>query len=155
VERVERDGGEIVVHLSRGEPLRASHLLVATGRRPNTDDLGCAAAGVALDRHGSVIVDDRYRPSAPGIYAVGDVVPQPHVTELAWDDHRILYDLLLGRSQRGRGGRSIPYSVFTDPQVAGVGLTEREARDRHIEYEAATMPFGNVARAIETDERAG
>jgi pyruvate/2-oxoglutarate dehydrogenase complex dihydrolipoamide dehydrogenase (E3) component len=145
----------IAVELEGGARLVGSHLLAAVGRRPNTDDLGCDAAGVRLNPKGFVEVDDHYRTSAPGVYAVGDVTGGPQFTHTSWDDHRILLDVLEGRSARGRAGRVIPYSVFTDPQVAGVGLNEREARARGVRYEVARMPFGHVARAIEVDETAG
>jgi pyruvate/2-oxoglutarate dehydrogenase complex dihydrolipoamide dehydrogenase (E3) component len=102
-----------------------------------------------------VAFNPHYATSAPGVYAVGDVTGEPQFTHVAWDDHRILFDLLTGRSQRGRGGRAYPYTAFTDPQVAGVGLTERQAREQNIAYEVATMPFGDIARAREVDERAG
>lgn len=147
--------GDLRLQLEGGKELRGSHLLVATGRRPNTDDLGCDEAGVALDDKGSVVADDRYRTSAEGVYAVGDVLGFPQFTHTSWDDHRRLFDILLGRSQRGRSGRFVPYTAFTDPQVAGVGLTEKEAREQHVPYEAATLRFGEIARAIEVDERAG
>jgi pyruvate/2-oxoglutarate dehydrogenase complex dihydrolipoamide dehydrogenase (E3) component len=155
VERVSGEAGRIALRLAGGKELRGSHLLVATGRRPNTDDLGCDKGGVALDSKGFIVVDDEYRTSAAGTYAVGDATGQPQFTHTAWDDHRILFDLLLGRSRRTRKGRHIPYTAFTDPQVAGVGITEREARERGIAVEVATMPFGEVARAIEIDETAG
>jgi pyruvate/2-oxoglutarate dehydrogenase complex dihydrolipoamide dehydrogenase (E3) component len=155
IEHVSRSGDGVALGLAAGRELRGSHLLVATGRRPNTDDLGCEAAGVRVDGSGFVEIDDRYETSAPGVYAVGDVTGQPQFTHVAWDDHRILLELLTGRSERGRGGRAIPYTAFTDPQVAGVGLREREARERGIRCEVATIPFGRVARAIEVDERAG
>jgi pyruvate/2-oxoglutarate dehydrogenase complex dihydrolipoamide dehydrogenase (E3) component len=147
--------GRVAVKLSAGGPVEGTHLLVATGRRPNTDDLGCEAAGVALDARGYVVVDDHYRTSAAGVYAVGDCAGGPQFTHAAWDDHRLLFDVLSGRPGRGRKDRLVPSCAYTDPQVAGVGLTEREARARGVAYEAATMPFGWVARAIETDERAG
>jgi len=154
-ERVSGQAGRIALRLSGGRELRGSHLLVATGRRANTDDLGCDAGGIALDPKGFIVADDEYRTSASGTYAVGDVIGQPQFTHTAWDDHRILFDLLLGRSRRGRKGRHIPYTAFTDPQVAGVGLTEREARERGMAYEVAMMPFGEIARAVEIDEKAG
>ena len=147
--------GQVSVRLESGKELRGSHLLVAVGRRPNTDDLGCEKAGIRLDGKGFIVTDDEYRTSAPGVYAVGDVTGGPQFTHTSWDDHRLLFDILLGRSHRGRRGRFIPYTAFTDPQVAGVGLTEKEARERGIPFEAATMPFGDVARAIEVDEKAG
>jgi len=155
VERVAAGGrGEVVVGLADGE-VRGSHLLVAVGRTPNSDDLGCDAAGVRRDERGYIVVDDHYRTSAPGVYAVGDVTGGPQFTHTSWDDHRLLFDLLLGRGSRGRASRVVPSAVFTDPQVAHVGLTEAEARASGRRVECATMPFGEVARAIETDETAG
>jgi pyruvate/2-oxoglutarate dehydrogenase complex dihydrolipoamide dehydrogenase (E3) component len=154
VERVSRAGDDLLLDTS-GRQLRGSHLLVAVGRRANTNDLGCEAAGVALDERGSVIVDDHYRTSAPGVFAVGDVTGGPQFTHSSWDDHRLLFDLLLGRGTRGRSDRLVPYSVFTDPQVAHVGLHEAEARARKLNVEIATLPFAQIARAIETDETAG
>jgi pyruvate/2-oxoglutarate dehydrogenase complex dihydrolipoamide dehydrogenase (E3) component len=155
VEEVRGGPGAIRLRLAGGAALEGTHLLVATGRRPNTDDLGAGAAGVKLDGRGHVEVDDHYRTSAPGVYAVGDCTPGPQFTHAAWDDHRLLFDVLTGRPGRGRKDRVVPYTAYTDPQVAGVGLTEREARAKGVRYEAATLPFGHVARAIETDERAG
>lgn len=156
VARVAREGESgIGVELEDGGKIGGSHLLAAVGRRPNTDDLGCDAAGVRLNGKGFVEVNDHYRTSAPGVYAVGDVTGGPQFTHTSWDDHRILLDFIEGRSTRGRAGRVIPYAVFTDPQVAGVGLNEREARAGGIRCEVARMPFGHVARAIEIDEPAG
>lgn len=147
--------GGVELALEDGRTIAGSHLLVALGRRPNTDDLGCDAAGVALDGRGYVQVDDHYRTSAPGVYAVGDVTGGPQFTHTSWDDHRLLLEVLEGRPGRGRADRVIPYCVFTDPQVGRVGLSEREARERGVAHRAATMPFGSIARAIETDEPAG
>lgn len=157
VARAEARAGAVSLALSpsQSQLLEGSHLLVAVGRRPNTDDLGCAEAGVDLDPRGFIQVDDHYRTSAPGVFAVGDVTGGPQFTHTAWDDHRLLLETLEGRPGRGRAGRVIPYCVFTDPQVGGVGLNEREARARGVPYRVATMPFGRIARAVETDERAG
>ncbi len=155
VESVSGASGRVKLALQGGDPVEGTHLLVATGRRPNTDDLGCDAAGVKLDGRGFVTVDDHYLTTAAGVYAVGDVVGGPQFTHVAWDDHRLLLDVLDGKPGRGRSGRVVPYTAYTDPQVAGVGLTEREAKAAGVRYEAATMPFGWVARAQETDETAG
>jgi pyruvate/2-oxoglutarate dehydrogenase complex dihydrolipoamide dehydrogenase (E3) component len=122
---------------------------------PNTDDLGCDAGGVALDEKGFVVAGDHYETSASGVFAVGDAIAQPQFTHVAWDDHRLLFDHLMGRPSRTRTGRFVPSGVFTDPQVARVGLTEREAKARGVACEVATMPFGRVARAKEIDETAG
>jgi pyruvate/2-oxoglutarate dehydrogenase complex dihydrolipoamide dehydrogenase (E3) component len=154
-EEVSAAGDRVAVRLAGGDVAQGSHLLVATGRRPNTDDLGCDSAGVALDARGFVEVDDHYAATAPGVYAVGDCAGGPQFTHTAWDDHRLLFEVLAGRPGRGRKERLIPYTAYTDPQVAGVGLGEREAKAKGIPYEVATLPFGRVARAIETDERAG
>ncbi len=154
VKHVAKKDADILVTLD-GKELRASHLLVAVGRRPNTDDLGCEAGGIALDKAGYVIADDQYRTSAPGVRAVADVLGGPQFTHVSWDDHRILFELLMERSTRGRSGRFIPQTTFTDPQVAGVGLTEAEAKANGVAYEVAMMPFGDIARATEVGERAG
>ncbi|HEY4184559.1 MAG TPA: FAD-dependent oxidoreductase, partial [Polyangia bacterium] len=155
IERVARAGDDLVVILADGEALRGSHLLVATGRRPNTDDLACDKAGVALTGEGHIEVDERYETSARGTYALGDCIPGPQFTHVSWDDHRVLFEILAGRSPRARTDRLVPYTVFTDPQVAGVGLSETEARAKGIAVDVATMPFGAIARAIETDETVG
>ncbi|MFT3771720.1 MAG: mercuric reductase [Minicystis sp.] len=155
VESVHREGGEIVVRLGSGKEIRGSHVLVAVGRRPNTDDLGCEAAGIALDARGFIVTDDGYATSAPGVYAVGDVTGGPQFTHTAWDDHRLLFDRLVHRGERGKSARLVPFTVYTDPQVAGVGPTERSLAERGIPHETATMSFGDIARAIEVDERAG
>lgn len=154
-EQVAGAASGVAVRLSSGETVEGSHLLVATGRRPNTDDLGADAAGVKLDAHGFVVVDDHYRTSARGIYAVGDCSGSPQFTHTAWDDHRLLFYVLTGRPGRGRKDRLVPHTAFTDPQVTGVGVTEREAKERGVRYELATLPFSSVARALETDETAG
>jgi pyruvate/2-oxoglutarate dehydrogenase complex dihydrolipoamide dehydrogenase (E3) component len=155
VREVARAGHETVVRLQPDRELRGSHLLVAAGRRPNTDGLGCDLAGITLDQRGFIPVDDGYHTSAEGVYAVGDVTPGPQFTHSAWDDHRLLYDRLMGRGSRGRSDRLVPITAFTDPQVARVGLTEAQAREKGLEVEVATMPFGHIARAIELDETAG
>jgi len=138
-----------------GAWLRGTHLLLGTGRTPNTHDLGAVQGNIALDAEGRIIVDERYETSEKGVFAVGDCVPGPQFTHVSWDDHRVLFDVLMGRPARRRTDRLVPYTIFTDPQVAGVGLTERAARERGLDIEVATMPFGNIARAIETDETAG
>ena len=156
IDSVEMKGDNVVVTLDDGSSITGSHLLVATGRTPNTDDLGCDAAGIDTGSHGHIQVDDTYATTAPRVYAIGDVTGGPQFTHTSWDDHRILFDMLFnGRKDRGRSDRTIPYAVFTDPQVARVGLSEREAKRDGIEYELGSMPFGHVARAIEVDERAG
>jgi pyruvate/2-oxoglutarate dehydrogenase complex dihydrolipoamide dehydrogenase (E3) component len=155
VTAVARAGDGMAVTLRDGTAIEGSHLLVAVGRVPNTEDLGCEAAGIVRDRRGFVRVDDAYRTSAQGVHAVGDVTGGAQFTHTSWDDHRILFDILGGNRSGGRDGRLIPYTVFTDPQVARVGLSEKDAKRAHVDCEVATMPFGHIARAIELDETAG
>ncbi len=158
VEKGERSGGagaEIRIKLAEGARLSGSHLLVATGRLPNTEDLGCEAAGIERDEHGHIRIDDHHRTSVPGVYALGDAVHGPQFTHMSWDDHRRLLAVLTGKDVPGRSAALTPYTVFTDPQVAGVGMSEREAKQSGKTYQMATMPFGDIARAIETGQTAG
>jgi len=145
----------VTVRFESGKKVTGSHLLVAVGRRPNTDDLGAEAGGIRLDAKGYIEVDERYRTSADGVYAVGDCTPGPQFTHASWDDHRILFEWLQGRGTRTRKDRLVPITAFTDPQVARIGLTERDARARGHVPETATMRFGRIARAVETDQTAG
>lgn len=153
--RVEGRGGEIALTTADGRKVTGSHLLVAAGRIPNTDDLGAARGGVVLDEGGYVQVDRLYRTTAEGVYAVGDCTGGPQFTHTSWDDHRILFDHLTGSTSRDREDRWIPSATFTDPQVARVGLSEREARASGAEPDVATLPFAHVARAYETGRTAG
>ncbi len=151
------DGEGVALRVTDGRTIRGSHLLVALGRRANTDSLGCEAGGVRLDPKGNIVADEYYATSAPGVYAVGDVLGGPQFTHTSWDDHRRLFDILMkpDAPRQARSARLIPYSVFTDPQVARVGHSEQSARAQGIPYQVATMPMADVARAFEIDEKAG
>lgn len=158
--RVSRSaGGGIALEISgRGGPagtLEASHLLVATGRRPNTDDLGLDAAGVATDDKGHITVNGRLETSAEGVWALGDVTGGPAFTHISYDDFRIVRDNLLHGGSRTTDDRIVPWTVFTDPQLGHVGMTERQARAAGHEVRVASLPMSSVARAIETDETRG
>jgi pyruvate/2-oxoglutarate dehydrogenase complex dihydrolipoamide dehydrogenase (E3) component len=147
--------GGVAVRLADDRDIEGSHLLVATGRRPNTDDLGCEAAGIELDERAFVLTGEHYETSAENVFAVGDASGSPQFTHVAWDDHRLLFDRLMGRTIRARSSRSYPYVAFTDPEVAGVGLNEKRARERSIPYDLATIPFSSLNRAYETGENKG
>jgi pyruvate/2-oxoglutarate dehydrogenase complex dihydrolipoamide dehydrogenase (E3) component len=159
-ERVQRDGKHVALTLENGETLSGSHLLVATGRMPNTDDLGLGAAGIATDDRGYISVNAQLETSVPGIYALGDVKGGPAFTHISYEDFRILEaNLLGGKSQGGKGrtteGRLVPYTVFIDPQLGRVGLSEGEARAQGLDIKVATMPMTGSARARETGEARG
>jgi pyruvate/2-oxoglutarate dehydrogenase complex dihydrolipoamide dehydrogenase (E3) component len=132
-----------------------SHMLVATGRTPNTETLDCAAAGIALTDSGYIVVNDRLETTTPGIYALGDVAGTPAFTHMAYDDFRILRTNLVDGGNRTTAGRLVPYTVFIDPQLGRVGHTEASARDKCPAVKVATMPMTRVARAVEVDESRG
>ncbi len=152
------DGGRIVLELEqeggRGEVV-GSHLLLAVGRRPNTEGLGLDAAGVRTGPRGHIEVDEGLRTSAEGVYALGDVAGSPPFTHMSYDDYRILKGNLLDGGERTTAGRLLCYTVFTDPQLGRVGLSEREARRQGLDVRVATLPGKRIARALETDETAG
>jgi pyruvate/2-oxoglutarate dehydrogenase complex dihydrolipoamide dehydrogenase (E3) component len=148
--RVELDGPD------GGRAVEASHVLVAIGRVPNTDLLGLDAAGVRTDERGFITVNDRLETSAPGVWALGDITGGPAFTHTSYDDFRILRNSLLGGDTTRSVSRSVlPYTVFIDPQLGRVGLTERDARARGGEVLVAKMPMSYVARALEMDEPRG
>jgi len=157
--RVEQsDDGTIrlTVETPEGErTLSGSHLLVAAGRPPNTDKLNLEAAGVETDRRGFVKVDERLETSVPGIYALGDAKGGPAFTHISYDDFRILRTNLLEGGDATTADRLVPYTVFIDPQLGRIGLSEKEAGDRGRNFRVAKMPMSYVARALEVDEARG
>ena len=139
----------------RGALVGGSHLLLATGRRPNTDHIGVEAAGIALDARGYVRTDARLATSAEGVYAIGDVKGGPAFTHVAYDDFRILRANLLEGGSRTTADRLVPYTLFTDPQLGRIGRTEAQARADGYDVRVASQPMRYVARAIEMDETRG
>ena len=132
-----------------------SHLLVATGRVPNTQDLGLDAAGVETDGRGFIRVNARLETSVPEVYAVGDVKGGPAFTHISYDDFRILRTNLLEGGSATTDRRLVPYTVFIDPQLGAIGITEREARATGRRIGIAKLPMTSVARALEVDETRG
>lgn len=135
--------------------LAGSHLLLAAGRQPNTEALNLAAADVTTDNAGFIHVDERLCTSTPGIYAPGDVNGGPAFTHVAYDDFRILRQNLLEGGNATTGGRLIPYTVFIDPQLGRIGLTEREAHQQGRSIRITKIPMADVARAREAGETQG
>ncbi|MFL6446856.1 MAG: mercuric reductase [Bryobacteraceae bacterium] len=155
VDAVAAANGAISVHIKGGESVDGSHLLVAVGRKPNTEGLNLKAAGINADPHGFVQVNDKLETNVPGVYATGDVKGGPAFTHISYDDYRILRDNLLHNANRTIKGRLIPNVVYTDPQLGQVGLSEREARAQGRPYKLAKMPMGFIARANEIGETRG
>lgn len=137
------------------ETVTGSHLLVAAGRIPNTDMLNLEAAGVKTDRSGFIVTDGMLRTSTDDIYALGDVKGGPAFTHIAYDDYRVVRDNLIEGGNATVEERILPYVVFIDPQLGRVGLSEREAKERGMDYKVVKMPMAHVARAIEVDDTRG
>jgi pyruvate/2-oxoglutarate dehydrogenase complex dihydrolipoamide dehydrogenase (E3) component len=156
VERGPERNIQLHVRTPEGEQvLIGSHLLVAVGRVPNTEQLNLEVAGVETDRRGYIKADERLETSVPGIYALGDVKGGPAFTHISYDDFRIIRTNLLEGGDATAENRLIPYVVFIDPQLGGVGLTERQARKQGRNVKIARMPMSYVARALEVDEPRG
>lgn len=148
---VRREGGQAVVEGvvdGRARKFTASHILAATGRRPNTADMGLEEIGVKLDDHGFVVVDDCLRTSAPGVYAAGDVIGDPEFVYTAAYEGSLAAENAVTSGDRSRDYTALPWVVFTDPQVAGVGLDEEQAKERGIDAEVATLPLSHVPRSL-------
>ena len=137
------------------QTVEGTDLLVATGRVPNTHALNPAAAGIETDEHGFIRANDRLETSAPGIYVIGDVKGGPQFTHISYDDYRILKANLLDGGNRTVRDRMVPYTVFIDPQLGRVGMTEKEAQKSGKKFRVARMPMTSVARALEMDETRG
>ena len=158
VTAVENTDGTITAHLdgdNAPDQIEGNELLVAVGRRPNTDDLNLDIAGVETTERGYVQVDDRLATTADGVYAIGDVTGGPAFTHVSYDDYRVLCDNWLYDGDRSTEDRLIAYTLFTDPQLGRVGLTEEQARERDLDVTVAQMPMTHVARALEVDETRG
>jgi pyruvate/2-oxoglutarate dehydrogenase complex dihydrolipoamide dehydrogenase (E3) component len=135
--------------------IRGSHLLVATGRRPNTDDLGLDHAGVKLDEHGYIIIDDELRTSVPGIWALGDCNGKGGFTHTSWNDYEIVAANLFDGDSRRVSDRIPAYALYTDPPLGRVGMTEADVRKSGRPALIAKRAMANVSRAFEKGETQG
>jgi pyruvate/2-oxoglutarate dehydrogenase complex dihydrolipoamide dehydrogenase (E3) component len=141
-----RDGGEV--------SLEGTHLLVAGGRTPNTNGIGLDKAGVATTDRGHVKVNERLQTTAEGVWAIGDCAGSPHFTHISGDDFVVVRDNMAGGS-RVTTGRQVPFCMFTDPELARIGLNETEAKQRGIPYRVAKLPMAAVLRAMTISETRG
>ncbi|MCU1242594.1 MAG: mercuric reductase [Candidatus Acidoferrum typicum] len=156
--RVTKSGGQIQLTVRAGKEesaLHGSHLLAATGRRPNTDTLNVRAAGIAMDDRGFIKVNGKLETNVEGVYALGDIKDGPAFTHISYDDYRILRTNLIEKGSATTENRLVPYTVFVDPQLGRVGITESEARAQNKTFRVAKMPMSYVARALEVDETRG
>ncbi|MGC2658329.1 MAG: FAD-dependent oxidoreductase, partial [Bryobacteraceae bacterium] len=138
----------------REQILAGTHLLVATGRRPNTENLGLETAGIELTERGYLKVNERLQTTAPGVWAIGEVAGSPQFTHVSVDDFRVVRDNLAG-GNHATTDRLIPYTLFTDPELARIGLNEKEAKARGIPYRLFKIPMTRVLRARTIAETRG
>jgi pyruvate/2-oxoglutarate dehydrogenase complex dihydrolipoamide dehydrogenase (E3) component len=156
--QVSGKNNEITVNVQVSSGARAvsgSHLLVATGRTPNTRDLDLDKAGVRVDEKGFIVVNERLETSAPGIWALGDVNGGPAFTHISYNDFQIVYGNLFEGQNLSTKLRLVPYAVYTDPQLGRVGLTEKAARASGHKLKIGKIEMSRVARAIERAETQG
>lgn len=139
----------------KARTVSGSHVLFAAGRTPNSDGIGLEEIGIKLDGHGYITVNERLETGVPGVWALGDVKGGPAFTHISYDDYRILYRNVVEGASASIAGRLVPYTVFIDPQLGRVGMSEREARAAGRKIRVASMPMSWVARALETDESVG
>lgn len=155
--KVERTGSGLILKLEgngAATEIEATHLFVAAGRKPNTDDLGLETVGVEVDRKGIVKTDERLATNVSGIWAAGDIRGGPMFTHTSWDDYRVLMSQIAGDGSRTTR-RVTPYAIFTDPELGRVGITEREARSQGLRYRTTRFEMGFNGRAKEIGERSG
>jgi pyruvate/2-oxoglutarate dehydrogenase complex dihydrolipoamide dehydrogenase (E3) component len=157
-ERVVKSSGQIQLTVRAGKEsrtLQGSHLLVATGRTPNTDSLNVSAAGIVTDNRGFIKVNGKLETNVEGIYALGDIKGGPAFTHISYDDFRILRTNLIEKGSATSENRLVPYTIFIDPQLGRIGITEAQARAQNKKFRVAKMPMSYVARALEVDETRG
>jgi pyruvate/2-oxoglutarate dehydrogenase complex dihydrolipoamide dehydrogenase (E3) component len=155
---VEKQGNSIAVTIESAGKISqvvATHLLVAIGRRPNTDDLGLDKAGIATDPHGYIQADDQLRANVPGIWAMGDCNGRGAFTHTSWNDFEIVAANILDNEQRRDSDRITAYALYTDPPLGRVGLTEAEVRKTGKSALISTMAMEDVSRAYEKSETKG
>ena len=152
-----KSGQEVKIVLDQNgteKTLDGSHILVAAGRTPNTEGIGLELAGVELTDRGYIKVNERLQTTAPGVWALGEVAGSPQFTHISIDDFRVIHDNISGRNHVTTG-RQVPYCLFTDPELARVGLSEKEANARGIAYRLFKVPMEAVLRARTLSETRG
>lgn len=152
-----RSGEHVRLHVETPQGVRVidgTDLLIAAGRTPNTKGIGLELAGIELDARGYIVVSDRLETTTPGVWAVGDCAGSPQFTHVAFDDFRVVRDTLHGGTRTTRD-RLVPFCMFTDPELARVGLNESEAKARGINYRLATRPMSAVLRTRTLSEPRG
>ncbi len=151
----QNEAEQIVATLEGDDPIQCSHLMIAIGRTPNTDNLNLGAAGIATDERGNIRVNDSLQTNVPNVWAIGDCNGGPLFTHVSWDDFRIIRDNVLHAAGRTTAGRLVPYTLFVDPELGRVGLTEQEARKKGFNVLVAKLPASKVPRSNTSGEVKG
>ena len=156
--KAQRNGANITLSVETAEGLKSisgSHLLVATGRTPNTKDLNLSVAGIETNRKGFIVVNDRLETTAKDVWALGDVNGGPAFTHISYNDYQIIYGNLYEGKDLRTSSRIVSYALYTDPTLGRVGLTEKAARAQRRKLKIGKIPMANVARAKERAETRG
>ena len=140
---------------NKEEKISGSHILIATGRTPNTDTLQLQNTGIKTEERGHIIVNEQLETDVKGVYAIGDVKGGPEFTHISYNDYIIIYKNLFENGNETINNRMVPYCMFTDPQLGRIGLSEQDAKKKNLNYKVAKLPMNYVARALETNEPVG
>lgn len=132
-----------------------SHVLLASGRKPQTEFLGLENTGIECDEQGHILTNEFLETKAKNVYALGDVKGGPAFTHISYNDYVVIVENLLNKGKMSIKGRLVPYCMFIDPQIGRIGITETEAKEQGLDYLVAKIPMKNVARAIETSQTRG
>lgn len=149
---VESSEQKVILHYEKDNKkskIECTHFMLATGRVPVTKELKLENTDVKVDDHGNIQVDDKLKTSADNIYALGDVKGGPQFTHIAYDDYRIVVDDLFGKGERNINDRMIPFTLYTEPQLGRVGLTEAQAKEKGFDIEIGKLEMKHLGRAIE------
>ncbi|TLV03160.1 mercuric reductase [Dyadobacter luticola] len=154
----EKQGNNIVATIENEgakSTVECSHVLVAAGRKPQSEALNPKIAGIEVDEKGYIKVNDKLETTASGIFALGDVKGGPAFTHISYDDYRIITTNVIDKKEASIKDRMVPYCMFIDPQLGRIGITEQEAKKKGLDYKVASMKNESVARAIETGDERG
>ena len=159
ITKIRREGDQVILSGEDGGGLQedheCSHIMFATGRKPNTEGLGLENTSIKTDDKGHIQVNNKLETGAPGVYVMGDVKGGPQFTHVSYNDYLILKKNLFEDGNATTDDRPLVYTVFTDPQLGRVGLNEMQAKEQGISYRVAKMPMSKVARAQEMGDTRG
>ncbi len=152
VSEARQSGDGVLLKLSDGREIKGDALLLATGRRPTTKDIGLENTSINQDEKGAIVVNDWLETGVEGVFALGEVAGSPQFTHISYDDFRIIRDRLFENGQRSRKGRQVPYTLFIDPELAAFGIKEKEAKEQGLNYKCHELNMSSFSRASEKNE---